>query len=76
MTYGQIVGLVFIIFVLLVALILIKHFAIILERLSFEIMMDRKKKREITEEQKPTPYKGNKKDMNGAIEVQNRIGFQ
>lgn len=77
MTYGQIVGLTFIVFVLLAVLTVIKQFAIALARASFEVVMaNREKARKAAEQKGTIPYKGIKNDANENLEVQNRIGFQ
>ncbi len=76
MTYGQIIGLVFIIFVLLAVLTVIKQFAITIARVLFEILMLRKEKAMRASEQKTIAYKGSKNDTNDNLEVRNRIGFQ
>jgi len=77
MTYGQIVGLAFIVFVLLTVLTIVKQFAIALAQIFFEMVMhDRKKKTMQAAEQKTIPYKGAKDDTTGGLDARNRIGFQ
>lgn len=79
MTYGQIIGLTFVIFVLLAILMFVRQLAILLAKCAFEIMMEaykQKKKMTLASEQRSANYKGPKNDSDDITEANNRIGFR
>lgn len=77
MTYGQIIGLAFVIFVLLVILMFIRQLLVFFTECAFVAMKERKnKKMTSTSEQRSANYKGPKKDSDGITEAENRIGFR
>ena len=77
MTYGQIIGLVFAIFVLLAILMFIRQLLVLFTECAFVVMKERKnKKMASTSEQRSANYKGPKNDSDNIMEAKNRIGFR
>lgn len=77
MTYGQIIGLAFVIFVLLAILMFVRQLLVFFTECAFVAMKERKnKKMALASEQRSANYKGPKKDSDDITEAKNRIGFR
>ena len=77
MTYGQIIGLAFVIFVLLAILMFVRQLLVFFTECAFVAMKERKnKKMTLASEQRSANYKGPKKDSDDIMEANNRIGFR